>query len=63
MEALSHGAARFDDLAVEVMEAHAMRRTHTKDLLNVMKQKGLVTFDLPGRTKKPQPDTMITAVH
>lgn len=62
MEALSHGPARFDDLAVEVMEAHAMRLTQTKDLLNVMKQKGLVTFDLPGRTKKPQPDTVITAV-
>jgi three-Cys-motif partner protein len=62
METLSHGPARFDDLAAEVMEAQAMRLTQTKDLLNAMRQKGLVAFDLPGKMKKPQPDTMITAV-
>lgn len=61
MEALSHGPARFDDLAAEVMEAHAMRLTQTKDLLNAMRQAGIVTFDLPGNTKKPQPDTIIRA--
>ena len=61
MEALSHGPARFDDLAAEVMEAHAMRLTQTKDLLNAMRQQGLVQFDLPGRTQKPQADTLITA--
>ena len=61
MEALAHGPARFDDLAVGVMEAHAMRLTQTKDLLNAMKQKRLVTFDLPGRMKKPQPDTIVRA--
>jgi hypothetical protein len=38
-----------------------MRLTQTKDLLNAMRQKGLVTFDLPGKTKKPQADTLITA--
>jgi hypothetical protein len=62
MEALSHGAVRFNDLAAEVMEAQAMRLTQTKDLLNGMRQQGLVDFELPGRTKKPQPDTVIAAV-
>lgn len=61
MEALSHGPQRFDDLAAEVMEAQAMRLTQTKDLLNVMRQQGLVNFDLPGKTKKPQSDTLIIA--
>lgn len=62
MEALAHGPASFDDLAVEVMESHAMRLTQTKDLLNAMRLSGLVSFELPGKTKKPQPDTVITAV-
>jgi three-Cys-motif partner protein len=61
VEALSHGPATFDDLAARVMEAHAMRLTQTKDLLNVMRREGAVSFDLPGKAKKPQPDTVIVA--
>lgn len=61
IDALAQGSARFDDLAVLVMEPQAMRLTQTKDLLNAMRRRGLVTFDLPGKTKKPQPDTRISA--
>jgi hypothetical protein len=43
------------------MEAHSMRRTHIKDLLNFMKQEGVVSFDLPARAKKPQSDTIVKA--
>lgn len=60
-DALANGPMRFDLLAALVMEAQAMRLTHTKDLLNEMRREGLVSFDLPGRAKKPQPDTLITA--
>lgn len=59
MDALTNGPMSFDDLAALVMEHSAMRLTNTKDLLVVMRQKGLVTFDLPPRTKKPQLDTII----
>lgn len=58
--ALANGPMRFDLLAGLVMEAQAMRLTHTKDLLNEMRREGLVSFDLPLRAKKPQPDTLIT---
>lgn len=61
MDALARGPARFDDLAALVMEPQAMRLTQTKDLLNVMRRQGLLSFDLPGKTKKPQPDTVISA--
>jgi three-Cys-motif partner protein len=61
LEALSAGPALFDDLATLVMEAHSMRRTHIKDLLNFMKQEGVVSFDLPARAKKPQSDTIVKA--
>jgi three-Cys-motif partner protein len=60
-KALASGQARFDDLAVLVMEHCAMRLTNTKDLLVAMRNEGMVAFDLPGRTKKPQPDTTILA--
>lgn len=63
MNILAKGPARFEDLAVLVMEPQAMRLTHTKDLLNVMRRQGLVTFDLPGKTKKPQSDTVIRAAN
>jgi three-Cys-motif partner protein len=59
MEALSHGAVRFDELAALVMEAQAMRLTYIKDLLNAMRSENLVAFDLPDRAKKPQPDTIV----
>jgi three-Cys-motif partner protein len=60
-EAVAHDPVRFEDLAAQVMEARAMRLTQTKDLLNDMRREGLVAFDLPGKTKKPQPDTIISA--
>lgn len=59
--ALANGAARFDEVAVLVMEQCAMRLTNTKDLLVTMRRDGVVAFDLPGRTKKPQPETVICA--
>jgi three-Cys-motif partner protein len=61
MDALARGPARFDDLAALVMEPQAMRLTQTKDLLNEMRRSGLVRFELPGKRKKPQPDTVISA--
>ena len=39
-----------------------MRLTNTKDLLVAMRQEGKVAFDLPGRAKKPQPETVIRAM-
>ena len=59
---LANGAARFDDIAVIVMEQCAMRLTNTKDLLVAMRQEGAVAFDLPGRKKKPQSETVICAI-
>jgi three-Cys-motif partner protein len=61
-EALTDGPIRFDDLAAQVMEAKAMRLTHMKDLLNAMRQQNLIAFDLPGKAKKPQPETVIRPV-
>lgn len=58
---LLNGPARFDEIAVLVMEHFAMRLTNTKDLLVAMRKDGKVAFDLPGRTKKPQPETVIYA--
>jgi hypothetical protein len=59
IEALTLGPARFEDLAAQVMENTAMRLTHTKDLLIGMRQQNFVTFDLPGKAKKPQPETVV----
>lgn len=59
--ALAVGASRFEDLAVLVMEHCAMRLTNIKDLLVAMRKEGVVAFDLSGRTKKPQPETIISA--
>ncbi|TPG22278.1 three-Cys-motif partner protein TcmP [Sphingomonas koreensis] len=59
--ALAHGASQFDDIAALVMEQCAMRLTNTKDLLVAMRKEGFVAFDLQGRTKKPQPETIICA--
>jgi hypothetical protein len=41
------------------MEASAMRLTHIKDLLMAMRQLNLVTFELLGKAKKPQSETVI----
>lgn len=49
---LQNRTARFDDLAVTVMEHCALRLTNTKDLLVAMRNEGIVTFDLAGRAKK-----------
>lgn len=59
---LAGGASRFEDIAVLVMEQCAMRLTNTKDLLVAMRQEGMVAFNLPGRTKKPQPETIIRTI-
>lgn len=60
-EILINGPTRFDEIAVLVMEQYAMRLTNTKDLLVAMRTDGKVAFDLPGRTKKPQPETVVYA--
>jgi three-Cys-motif partner protein len=61
--ALASGARRFDDIAVLVMEQCAMRLTNIKDLLVAMRREDKVEFDLPGRAKKPQPETVVCATH
>lgn len=61
LDLLSNGPTSFQSVATKVMEELPMRLTHTKDLLNTMKSEGAVHFNLEGRAKKPQSNTVISA--
>lgn len=50
----------FNEIAVHVMEAVPMRLTQVKKLVNELKGKGVVRFDLPPRKRVPQPETRIS---
>lgn len=50
----------FSAIAIHVMEAMPMRLTQVKKLVNELKGKGIVAFDLPPRMRVPQPKTRIS---
>ena len=49
----------FKALAVGVMEEVGVRPTHVKDVLIAAKSDGLISFELSGRSRKPNDTTMI----
>lgn len=55
----AQGAVPFEDLIAPALEAAAIRKTDLKDLLNRMRREGAVSFDLPGRMKKPDAGVII----
>ena len=57
--ATSRQEVRFDILAARVMERVAVRMTNMKDVVAKLRSEGLLAFDLQGRGKKPQDDTLI----
>lgn len=58
------GAVEFSSLALEVMERFPMRETHVKDLINEMKTRGLLDFELKPNARKPSDSTLIkVALH
>ena len=52
--------APFNEIATDILEAVPMRLTQLKGLVNELKKKGAVAFDLPPRKRVPQPETRIT---
>lgn len=52
--------APFSAIATDVLEAVPMRMTQLKGLVNTLKEKGVVTFDLPFRKRLPQPQTRVS---
>ena len=52
----------FHDIVREVLEDIPIRLTQIKSLVNQMKKRGVVAFDLPRRKRVPQPETSITLV-
>ena len=52
----------FNELAIAVIEAIPLRLTHVKQVVNSMKNKGILAFDLPRRRRVPQPETVISLV-
>lgn len=53
------GSDTFNSIAIDILEAVPMRLTQIKSLVNEMKRKGVVAFDLPPRKRVPQPETRI----
>ena len=49
----------FGNLATKILEAIPIRLTQIRTLLNDMKLRGVVNFDLPPRKRVPQPGTRI----
>ncbi len=54
------GTQTFSAIAVHVLEFVPMRLTQVKDLVNDMKIRGVLKFDLPPRKQKPQESTRIS---
>ncbi|SFA84474.1 hypothetical protein SAMN05421688_1092 [Poseidonocella pacifica] len=59
---LKRRTVEFSSLALEVMERFPMKETHVKDLCVDMKVRGLLSFELKPKAKKPRDSTLITAV-
>jgi len=56
----SRRSAAFRAIATDVLEEVPIRLTQVKSLVNVMKKRGVVTFDLSPRKRVPQPETNIS---
>lgn len=54
------GGDTFSSIATDILEAVPMRLTQVKSLVNTMKSRGIVAFDLPPRKRVPQPETRIS---
>ena len=55
--------AAFDTIATDILEAIPIRLTQMKNLLNAMKRRGVIAFDLPPRKRVPQSETRISLVN
>ncbi|CAN5127904.1 three-Cys-motif partner protein TcmP [soil metagenome] len=53
------GFLRFDAISTSILEFVPIRMKQLRDLLNVMRRRDMIEFDLPPRKKLPQPDTQI----
>ena len=53
------GGDTFSSIATDILEAVPMRLTQIKTLVNAMKSRGVIAFDLPPRKRVPQPGTRI----
>ena len=54
--------ATFDAIATEILEATPIRLKQIRRLVDAMKRRGIVAFDLPPRKRLPQPETPISLV-
>jgi three-Cys-motif partner protein len=54
------GGDSFRSIATDILETVPMRMTQIKDLVNEMKNRGIITFDLPPKKRVPQPETRIS---
>ena len=54
--------AAFGTVATEILEETPIRLTQLRRLLDAMKRRGIVTFNLPSRKRVPQPETQISLV-
>ncbi|MGP1396781.1 MAG: three-Cys-motif partner protein TcmP [Inquilinaceae bacterium] len=52
----------FNSIAIDILEAVPMRLTQIKSLVNAMKERGVLAFDLPPRRRVPQPETQVSLV-
>lgn len=55
-------AVPFASIATEILEATPIRLTQIRNLVNAMKRRGVVAFDLEPRKRVPQSDTRISLV-
>lgn len=56
----SRGPTRFEILMPNILEEVPIRVVQLKDLLIELRARGAISFELPLRKKKPQPDTLIS---
>ena len=57
---VGRGGDTFGSIATDIHEAVPIRLTQIKSLVNEMKSRGVVAFDLPPRKRVPQPGTRIS---
>ena len=53
-------SAAFNAIATDVLEEVPMRLTQIMSLVNAMRKRGIVVFDLPPRKRVPQPETRVS---
>lgn len=55
----NHNGITFENLIALILESVAIRTNQLKDLIVTLKSRGLITFELPRRARKPQPETKL----